>query len=624
MDSTRIGTQVNVKHCSLCQGDTEYYCYYCGQDLCIQCKMLHVIDLSTKDHIVTSYIVKKKYPLIVKSEPSRDPDSRDSRKQTKSARSRKSKQAKSTRSGNSKQVISGRSGKSVHRTHKSPIPVWPSPSEYSVNNETKRQTYSGTVYETIYYRSIMLKELRHDLKIGHKAVIKGDHSKAIKEGEVLKDLIDYVLAGDLEDRCLIQKTRMTRHMTKLLWKEQRYEQLNNAMVKKPVKFLRIMTRKNDATKNQEKLHTHNDQEKFLTQRGKKEVVNMVVRLMKGMRLVETGKRQAPKTEHLLTLMPSPLLKKSLLVKDVHECLQISDVTPNSVWISGKVNLVLTDTATSETLQNVDNSDEVGEGIHTINCEKEWIYIDKDKNINKLSNDMETTTTLIKKPDPEWIVRCVYCSPSSGDLLVGMYKFDLNSHDSDTYASTGQMLDANIGKVMRYDITSKHTKTISHNNIQSIPHNDNTPRILYRKPTYMYIIENNNGDVVVSDASRYAVVVTTHEGFHRFSYTGTPSVPAILPKPPLTNCKFWPHGICTDVLSHILLCDSYTRTVRMLDRDGQFLSYLLTKQSPGIGYIPHSLRYDVNNHVLWVGSWDENTVSVYRYINRHLGKSPYLS
>ena len=126
----------------------------------------------------------------------------------------------------------------------------------------------------------------------------------------------------------------------------------------------------------------------------------------------------------------------------------------------------------------------------------------------MSKDMKTTTTLIKNSDPEWIARCVYCSSSSGDLLVGMYKYDLNSLDSDTYASTGQMLTTHIGKVMRYENTGNHTKTISHNNIQTIPHNDNTPRTLYRKPTY--ITENINGDVVVSDASCYAVVVTTHE------------------------------------------------------------------------------------------------------------------
>ena len=368
---------------------------------------------------------------------------------------------------------------------------------------------------------------------------------------------------------------MTRHMTKLLWNVQRYEQLNNTIVKKPVKFLRIMTQKHDATKNQETVHTQNDQEKFLTQRGEKEKVNMVVNLMKGMRLVATGKRQAPKTELLLTLMPSPLLQKSISVKGVNESLQISDVTSGLIWISDKENLVLTDTATGETLNYVDNSEDLGEGIHTINCKKELIYIDKDKNIIKLSEDKETTTTLIKNPDPEWILWCVYCSPSSGDILVGLYKNDINS------------------------LSGKHTNTISHNT-QTIPHNDYTPRILYRKLTY--ITENNNGDVVVSDSSRYAVVVTSHEGIHRFSYTGPPSVPA-LPIPAFNDSKFSPHGICTDVLPHILVCDSYTRTVQMLDRDGQFLSYLLTKQTPGIGYIPHSLRYDVNNHVLWVGSWD---------------------
>ena len=71
MDPIRISTQVNVKHCSLCQGDTEYYCYKCQQDLCIQCRTLHVIDLSTKHHTVTSYAEKMKYP--VKSLQSGDP-----------------------------------------------------------------------------------------------------------------------------------------------------------------------------------------------------------------------------------------------------------------------------------------------------------------------------------------------------------------------------------------------------------------------------------------------------------------------------------------------------------------------------------------------------------------------
>ena len=157
--------------------------------------------------------------------------------------------------------------------------------------------------------------------------------------------------------------------------------------------------------------------------------------------------------------------------------------------------------------------------------------------------------------------------------------------------------------MRYDNTGKRKQTI--------PHDDNTPHRLYWEP--VFITENNNGDVLVSDRDRYAVVVTSGEGVHRFSYTGPPSGSQLLPR-----------GICTDVMSHILVSDLITNTVQMLDRDGQFLSYvLITRQTPGMDYRPWGLSYDVTTHAVYVGSWNNNTMSVCRYINRHLhlaGKS----
>nr|XP_022340949.1 uncharacterized protein LOC111135301 [Crassostrea virginica] len=572
MESTRISTQVSVKHCSLCQGDTEYYCYGCRQDLCIQCKKLHVIDLSTKNHEVTRYIERMKYPPKDESEESGDPDSRES-----------SKQVKSARSGNSEQVMCVRSRDPV------PLPVWLSPSERSGIHEIERRQYSESIHylrgETIYNRLVMLERVKEDLKTGHKAVTIRGLSMAGMIGQVPKNKIDEVLAGDLKDRCIIQKTRMTRHMTGLLHYVHRYEQLSDIMVKKPIKFLRIMTRKHDSPKTQENLHTQKDQKKFLTQRGKKELVNMVVNLMKGMRLAKTGKRQAPGTELLLTLMSSPVLQKSLSVTGVSECFHISCVTPDRVWVSDNNNIILTDTATGKQLHSVEDSLYYGTGKHTVNCDSELIYVDKDNNINKLSSDMKTTATLIKQTDTTWRPRCVYCSPSSGDLLVGMYR-----RDTDTYYT---------GKVMRYDNTGKHKQTI--------PHDDNTPHRLYKSP--VFITQNNNGDVLVSDFD--AVVVTSGEGVHRFSYTGPP---------PSGSRLFLPRGICTDVMSHILVSDYYTDTVQMLDRDGQFLSYLLTTQSPGIHGPPHGLSYDVTNHVLCVGSENNNTLSVYRYINRHLALS----
>ncbi|XP_078311496.1 uncharacterized protein LOC144618741 [Crassostrea virginica] len=573
MDPTRISTQVSVKHCSLCQGDTEYYCYKCQQDLCIQCKKLHVIDLGTKHHEVTSYAEKMKYPpKQVKSSQSGD------RKQVISACSQISKQIKRWRSGDSKQVISARSQNSDnhepcvmpligHGSRKFQPPVWLSPLERS---EIQRRQYCDRIYqlrgETIYYRSFLLEGLKHDRDTGHKAVTIRGQSKAEMRGQGLKDLIDEVLAGDLEDRCIIQKTRMTRHMTKLLRYYHRFEQLSETMETRPFKFLRIMTRKHSPRKD-----------------TMKTIINMLVNLMKEIRLVPSGIPRRAGVEDLLTLLSSPVVQKSLSVTGVDHCYHISCVTPDRVWVSDRNNLILTDTATGKQLHSVEHSLQYSyTGIHTVNCKGELIYIDKERNIIKLCSDMETTTTLIKRTDKTWEPLRVYSSPSSGDLLVVMWR---------RYTYTG--------KVMRYDNTGKHKQTI--------PHDDNTPHTLYKSP--VYITENNNGDVLVSETlSNFhgAVVVTSGEGVHRFSYTGPPSGSGLRPL-----------GICTDVMSHILVSDGITSTVQMLDRDGQFLSYVLTRQTPGMDYKPYSLSYDVTTHAVWVGSANNNTMSVCQYINRHL-------
>ncbi|XP_062572781.1 protein lin-41-like [Saccostrea cucullata] len=87
----------------------------------------------------------------------------------------------------------------------------------------------------------------------------------------------------------------------------------------------------------------------------------------------------------------------------------------------------------------------------------------------------------------------------------------------------------------------------------------------------YITENQNGDVIVSDSSigyfgSGVVVVTDCKGTHRFSYKGN--------KP---ESSFEPRGICTDELLNIIVCDINTKTVQMIDKDGQFLTVLLTEK-----------------------------------------------
>lgn len=98
-------------------------------------------------------------------------------------------------------------------------------------------------------------------------------------------------------------------------------------------------------------------------------------------------------------------------------------------------------------------------------------------------------------------------------------------------------------------------------IQSIQH-DNTGLDLYCMPNY--ITENNNRDAVVSDSNLAGAVVVTdykdYKGRHRFTYAKHPP-------------KFFPLEICTDAMSHILLCDGVTRSINILNKDGQFLSHL---------------------------------------------------
>eukprot|EP00105_Crassostrea_gigas_P038407 XP_019922555.1 PREDICTED: uncharacterized protein LOC109618689 [Crassostrea gigas] len=297
----------------------------------------------------------------------------------------------------------------------------------------------------------------------------------------------------------------------------------------------------------------------------------VMESLSGIRTPGTEKPQQG-NQCLLKVMSPPELLHSLTVTGVDGCDHISCVTPDRVWVSEWNNLILTDT-TGVPLHRVKGSYSGYTGLHTVNSESELIYIDRNYNINKLSKDMKTTITFIERTNFTWRPRCVYWSPSTGDLLVGM-----------RYIHTG------TGKVTRYNQSGQLTQTIKH---------DNTGRGLYREPDY--IIENNNGDVVVSDSYK-AVVVTEHGGRHRFSYTGHP------PGSELEAC-----GICTDALSHILVCDIRTETVQMLNKDGQFLSHLLT-QSQEMGK-PRNLSYDVNTHRLWVGSEDNNNVCVYRYITR---------
>ncbi|XP_052694834.1 uncharacterized protein LOC128173154, partial [Crassostrea angulata] len=557
-----------VHLCSKCPGDTAYHCVSCPCDLCPQCKENHVKDLKTIDHDVVSHRDKISYIPT--------------------------------------QEICVRHPSHVYTKYCEPcqVPVCDSCSEDQLHRfrsflygqghheildiqtayKTKRQQHRGTIHtirsDALFYRPVLLTGIKADVKTCHTEfsplqsvmLTKAQNLKDLID-KVVNDLLNYVFCDfDFKHRCKKQKIKMIRHIGRLRRYEHRYVQ--PAFTFSAIQFLsftKTALRKDiKTTLPQKHLTLHTSQLSMTESINKEDVMES----LSAIQITERGNRRVG-NQCLLKLTSGAELHQSLTVTDVHRCFHISCVTSDRVWVSDwNTKFILTDTTGVPLHRVQDSCIDYDRGLHTVNSESELIYIDWEYNINKLSKDMKTTTTFIERPDSSWDPWCVYWSPSTGDLLVGMFNYDTHT-----------------GKVTRYNQSGQLTQTILYHD---------TGRGLYSKP--LYITENNNGDVVVSDTWSDAVVVTERGGRHRFSYTGHPS-----------GSQLDPRGICTDALSHILVCDGTTETVQMLDKDGRFLSHLLTKSQEMRR--PCSLRYDVNTHRLWVGSLSENKVCVYRYITR---------
>lgn len=308
----------------------------------------------------------------------------------------------------------------------------------------------------------------------------------------------------------------------------------------------------------------------------------VTKSLNAFQIKENGERHL-QYQHFLKLMYEPVLQHHIKVTDIRHCRHISFATTDKVWVSDdENNLILTNTK-GEILRHLNDiySDSFSCGLHTVNSENEFIYIERNHDIKILSTNLRTFK-LIKAEDSIWKPLCVYFSWSTGDLLVGACRYD-------TW----------IGKIIRYSKTGERKQQIQHNNLR---------HDMFKEP--YYLTENNNGDIVVSNWPN-AVVVVNRRGKHRFSYTGH-----------LSGSQLRPRGVCTDAMSHILVCDERTNTVHIVSNDGQFLSQILTRP-PGI-FTPFSLKYDINTQRLWVGSKHNNNVFVYRYLLLQDGEYEELS
>lgn len=184
-------------------------------------------------------------------------------------------------------------------------------------------------------------------------------------------------------------------------------------------------------------------------------------------------------------LESQTLHRSIRISGVENCNHISFVTSDQMWVNDRRNLILWNTDCGILHRLIDVYCGSNQGSHTVNSEGELIYIDRNYNINKLSNNRQIVSVLVKRKNFKWLPRCVYWSSRTGDTLVGMFSFHKNK--------------GMYSKITRFNKNGHWTQTIRR---------DSSNQDIYSEPSY--ITENNNRDVIMSDWSG-AVVVTDHQG-----------------------------------------------------------------------------------------------------------------
>ncbi|XP_078320228.1 uncharacterized protein LOC144621285 [Crassostrea virginica] len=560
MDFRKINSSVSVKFCSKdkCLQNVEYICQNCQKDFCLKCHKEHATNLDTKHHSITLY-------------------------RNKGSHSPNKNETCSIHLDSIYQMycefcnipICGKC--KGHRRHKKLGLL----TAYKIKQKQVKEQIFNIRSDTIYQCQVLLKEIKGDVKPCRIEKKNLEYSIDAKSSRT-KSSMDEVLCDNsyLKNvhQCLSQVDRIQRHVNKI----QYYEQLHERLVKRPVKFLQFIKKlRPPSVEDTPILHLHS----LLSMTPDINVKDLMNPFTK-IKILKKGKRQI-ENKKLLNIELPVLKIGSYIVRGVSRCHHISCVTPDQVWVNDGNSLILSDTTTGVSLKRFPILPNACPGLHSVNSECELIYIKTLSTIEKLCNDKTTKTVLKvkKRRKSEWFPVCLYCSPSTDDLLIGKRR-----------------LDTKESKITRYNKLGTLTQTIQ---------NDKKGQALYKFPRC--ITENNNGDVVVSDIideSHGAVVVTDRNGRHRFSYTENPLVSGFLPL-----------GICTDTFSNILVCDFKSGSVHVIQENGQpggIWRHILNQL--GSTLTPMSLSYDVKTHLLWVGSLEDNVVYAFRYIYRH----PHLS
>ncbi|XP_062601578.1 uncharacterized protein LOC134263263 [Saccostrea cucullata] len=564
-----------VQQCTQYKREVELYHRTCEQDLCISCKKKHLLDLDTKYHDVV--IDRLRHDDFIIHELG-NCETHQAQRLNKLCLSCK------------RPICAECDG---HQNHEI--------LDIKSFQRMVRRLYMERIVqirtEILPNNRVILANIKSDLKIVMESKLADFElqKKRIEEKTCqLKDLTDLVIKNRNRLKRLL-KSRLKeaeRNIANIQLFIYSYEQLFIKKDKK-VHFLSYV-KKNPYPKVKAFHATSNF---FLSKRSELKIEDTYITKLLLEITIDTKERQVSYNKQLLELMPSPVLKKSFPVRE--KVLHMSYATTDMMWISDQYGkIILTNTTDVPSCILFNNMNTVNNtGGHCVTREGNLLYIDEYHYISKLStekmimkNDLKMKLINVKEP---WVAKCVYSSPSNGDILVGILRYE---KDKNKPAKA---------KVVRYISTGKkHIQVIG---------DENTDQRLYEHP--LYITENHNGDVIVSDQNR-AVVVTDRKGKHRFSYAGPPQEEKdeFSFTGHLSTSQLLPLGLCVDALSNILVSDANSKTIQMIDKDGHFLSLLFTEQR--WKKAPRALSYNNKNHLLLVGTSDHNEeICIYRYIQR---------
>ncbi|XP_062603709.1 tripartite motif-containing protein 2-like [Saccostrea cucullata] len=547
-----------------CERNCEFYCNPCHQRLCKQCSEEHLKSPENRNHEVVLYQQRKRQLPVEKCKihPTKDVDMLCEECQV--------------------PVCSKCATQKEHRGHTF--------TDLETIYAEKYADFQAEISKIEDYFLPTSQDLQKEIKKDSseiKHIMDNIRTSMKSEGESLKRLVDTVISENMKQLDQIEHSLLEDLNTQDKTMEDYITYLNN-LVKELHRCLSSTETQKLMSEKKPKIQSIPETTKPVTpgftagQYNKSDVTKLLGKIQipnakaekREIRSIESVYNTAMKPTHkemkedrkksdkkqTLSLSASVTKVREFNLPGVDGVFHVSLDQSDRLWISdSNGNLVQTDLQGNVT-QKIKTSG--GRGYHTVTRDGDLIFTDYNKKvINRITNG-NNITEFIETGD--WRPLSIHSSHINGDLLVGM-----------------------VGKVTRYNKTGKELQNIQR---------DNKGQQLYRAPHYL--TENINGDICTSDYDK-GVVVVNKSGQHRFSYTRQKSL-------------FYPYGICTDVLGHILVCNEYlfSNTVHLLDQDGQFLSLLLTEQQ-GVKY-PRSMCVDDENN-LYVGQYGSNTLTVYKYL-----------